>query len=283
MFVAYLRTFTDIPFAKEMAEQSEAEKTFRELAGDRSIALVRLAPYWEARYKLTNRIIHLHSITQILEVAAGLSPRGLAFTESDDIVYVVTDLPQILSQLKSMTNNILTRMGKHRPNLYFAAANALDLDGLTRAAAHFRPERAIAVVTEGLFSYLNADERTVLATNVHGLLNRFGGVWIATEVHSREHLKEAAQLEILRQRVSLLAAPISKTTGRNVETNLFADENELRQFFDEAGFEMEQISYSSVLTELSSVKILNLSAQEILQLEQGFRFFNTLILTRRNG
>lgn len=156
IFVAYLRTFTDIPFAKEMAEQSEAEKTFRELAGDRSNALVRLAPYWEARYKLTNRIIHLHSITQILEVAAGLSPRGLAFTESDDIVYVVTDLPQILSQLKSMTNNILTRMGKHRRNLYFAAANALDLDGLTKAAAHFTPERAIAVVTEGLFSYLNA-------------------------------------------------------------------------------------------------------------------------------
>jgi hypothetical protein len=41
--VAYLRTFTDIPYAKEIAVESGAKKTFRELAGEskESMVLVR--------------------------------------------------------------------------------------------------------------------------------------------------------------------------------------------------------------------------------------------------
>lgn len=280
MFVAYLRTFTDIPFADEMAKQSEAEKTFHELAGEHSESLVREDPSWEARYKLIDRIIRQSGITQILEVAAGLSPRGLAMSERADIVYVVTDLPQILSQVKSMTDNILMKLNTRRSNLYFETANALDLDSLSKAANHFRQDKAVAVVTEGLFSYLSADERAVLARNVYSLLKIFGGVWITTEVTTRQHLKEAAQLDILRQRLSL-ASPISKSTGRNVEANLFADDSEMKRFFTDVGFAIKERLYSDVLADLSSVKILNLSSQEIGQLEQGLRFFKALILTPR--
>jgi O-methyltransferase involved in polyketide biosynthesis len=98
--VAYLRRSTDIPFAKEIAEENGAQKTFRELAGRSSESLARFAAFWEARYKVTDRIIVQRGMTQILEVAAGLSPRGLAMTENPDVVYVVTDLPQVLEQEK---------------------------------------------------------------------------------------------------------------------------------------------------------------------------------------
>jgi len=75
--VAYLRTFSDIPYAKEIADESESEKAFRELTEESAKSMVRLAPYWEARYKGTNQVLTKHGITQILEIAAGLSPRGL--------------------------------------------------------------------------------------------------------------------------------------------------------------------------------------------------------------
>jgi hypothetical protein len=45
---AYLRTFTDIPFAKEMAEESGAERTYQELAGESKESLIRLSPYFMA-------------------------------------------------------------------------------------------------------------------------------------------------------------------------------------------------------------------------------------------
>jgi O-methyltransferase involved in polyketide biosynthesis len=279
MVVAYLRTFTNIAFAKEMAEQSHAEKIFRELVGERSESLVRLAPIWEARYKLTDRIIVQRGITQILEVGAGLSPRGLAMTEKSDVVYVVTELPQILAQVKSMIESILSKSNAHHPNLYFEAANALDLESLSKATTHFRPERSAAIVTEGLFSYLSSEERTVLASNIYTLLKKFGGIWITTEVHTQQEMKEASQLDILRQLRLALATPISESTGRDAQNNLFADDNELKRFFNDAGFDISKSQYSSVLPELSSIKILNLTQQEMQRLEQGFRFYNTLILT----
>ena len=51
---AYLRTFSDIPYAKEIAFVSGAKETFQELAGEHKESMVRFAPIWEARYKVTN-------------------------------------------------------------------------------------------------------------------------------------------------------------------------------------------------------------------------------------
>ena len=63
--VAYLRTFTDIPYAKEMALESGAKKTFQELAGESKDTYFRFAPFWEARYKVTDRILAEHDMTQV--------------------------------------------------------------------------------------------------------------------------------------------------------------------------------------------------------------------------
>jgi hypothetical protein len=45
---AYLRAFTDIPYAKEVAVESGAEKTFQELSGESAESMVRFVPFWEA-------------------------------------------------------------------------------------------------------------------------------------------------------------------------------------------------------------------------------------------
>ncbi len=98
--VAYGRTFTDIPFAREIAAECDAEKAFQTLSVAESLPLQ--VPLWEARYKTTNQIIAREGMTQILEIAAGLSPRGLAMTDDPDVVYVATDLPEMLEQEKAI-------------------------------------------------------------------------------------------------------------------------------------------------------------------------------------
>jgi O-methyltransferase involved in polyketide biosynthesis len=277
--VAYLRGFSNIPFAKEIAEESGAERTFRELGGPSSESLVRLAPFWEARYKVTDEIISQRGITQILEVAAGLSPRGLAMTESSRVVYVATDLPQILDEEKAIAETILLKSNNRRPNLHFEAADALDRESLSRASAVFGFDRPVAIITEGLFPYLNRKEKAVLAGNVNEILRKYGGIWIASDVHTRQYLVEISQLEeSVRQRLN----SISNVTDRNLEENLFADENDLEGFFREAGFNVEEYRHSSAVADLTSVRILNLTQQDIARIQQVLGMVNTLILIRRN-
>jgi len=274
--VAYLRTFTDIPFTQEIATKSGAEKTFNELADETAKSMIRLAPMWEARYKATNRILAERGITQILEIAAGLSPRGLAMTENPDVVYVVTDLPKILEEEKEIASAILVKLNSRRPNLHFQPANCFSMDSLSAASAAFNPHKPLAVITEGLFPYLTLDERKTLAGNIHELLEKHPGLWITTDVHTKQSLQKMSQFDAnAKKRLTR----ISTSTESTLESNFFEDENDMKQFFSKAGFKMETYSFIKVFGELSSVKILNLTQGEILKIQQGFRVLKTLILT----
>jgi O-methyltransferase involved in polyketide biosynthesis len=275
--VAYLRGFTDIPYAKEIAVESGAKKTFQELAGESAESMVRLVPRWEARYKVTDRILAEHDVTQVLEIAAGLSPRGLAMTTNPDIVYVVTDLPQILEEEKTIAEKILAKSDNRRPNLHFQAANALEMESLWRAATVFESDRPVGIITEGLFPYFNRGEQETLAGNIHELLGKYDGLWITTEVHTKQYWQKLSKIneKLVRERLSA----ISSSTGTNIEGNVFADQNDLEQFFGKAGFKIKEYSHSEVLEDLSSVKLLNLDREEKLRMTRFLKIFKTLVLT----
>jgi O-methyltransferase involved in polyketide biosynthesis len=278
-FVAYLRSFTNIPFAREIALETGAEKTFQELTGESKESTVRLAPFWEARYRVTDRILAEYSVTQVLEIAAGLSPRGLAMTEKPDVVYVVTDLPQVLDEEKEVAETILANSNIRRPNLHFQPANAFDMESLSTAAAAFECDRPIAIITEGLLPYLNRIEKEALAGNIQVLLRKHHGLWITSDVHSKQYLQETSKLDDNMQK---RLTSISRATERTLESNVFADENDIKQFFDKAGFRMVEYPHSSVLEDLSSVKLLNLTQDEMQKIHEVLRTLKTLILTPRD-
>ena len=277
--IAYLRTFTDIPYAKEIAVESEAEKTFHELAGETAESMVRLVPFWEARYKVTDRILAEYGMTQVLEIAAGLSPRGLALTRNPDVVYVVTDLPDVLKVEETIAETIIARSNGHRSNLHFQAANCLELESLSTAATAFKHDRPVAIITEGLFPYLNLKERGALAGNVHEVLGKYDGLWITSDVHTKQLMQKIPQFD---QNAQKRLTRISSSTDTALESNVFADENDKKQFFEKAGFRMEEYSYSKVLEDLSSVKLLRLNQEERLKMRQGLEMLKTLILTPRS-
>ncbi|MDQ7094332.1 class I SAM-dependent methyltransferase [Desulfosporosinus sp. PR] len=273
-YVAHIRTYTDIPYAKEIAEESQAERDFQALAGESAESVIQLTPIWEARYKATNRIIAQRRITQVLELAAGLSPRGLALTENPGVVYVATDLPQILAQIKTLAGVILAKLPSQRPNLYFRVVNALERDELLQAASPFQSGRPIAVITEGLLSYLTRAEKETLAANIHALLKEYGGIWITPDVSSKQSWQRIAQDDenCVQQRIR----NISGATGSDIENNTFVDEDDMRQFFSKAGFAIEEYPHTSVIDELTSIASLNLNRERVLKL---LRVTKTLILT----
>lgn len=274
--VAHVRTFTDIPFAREIATASGAKKYFQTLASKSVETLIQLTPLWEARYKATDQIIAQHHITQVLEIAAGLSPRGLVMTADPDVVYVATDLPQVLEQEKAIAESILATLNMHRPNLYFRIANALDREGLLQAATPFQSGRPIAVITEGLLVYLTIAEKETLAGNVQDLLRQYGGIWITPDVGTTKQSWKDSYDNNIAQRAHNISSPIK----RKIEKNTFEDENEMRQFFTRAGFTIEEYPHTNVQEHLSSIDRLNLNREEILELLQ---LGKTLILTVCSG
>jgi O-methyltransferase involved in polyketide biosynthesis len=275
--VAHVRTFTDIPFTKEIATASGAEKDFQTLAGKSVEFMTQSAFNLEARYKTTDQIIARYHITQVLEIAAGLSPRGLAMTEDPNVVYVATDLPGILEQEKAIAESILAKSNIHRPNLYYRIANALDRESLLQAAIPFRPDKPVAIITEGLLPYLTRDETETLAANIRDLLKQHDGIWITPDVHTKQLLKFFSQADdTMQQRMQ----NVRGATERDIEKNTFEDENDVRQFFIKAGFTIEEYPYSNVLDDLSSVKLSKLNREEILEILQMLK---TLVLTIRSS
>src|ERR1041385_1494837 len=76
--VAFRRTFTDIPLSKEIFEALEEirKKDSHQTEDFQRTSLTDLAPYFEARYKMINHLLEQTGQTQVLELAAGMSPRG---------------------------------------------------------------------------------------------------------------------------------------------------------------------------------------------------------------
>src|SRR5579864_7295198 len=167
--VAHRRTFTDIPFSKEIFDEFEAIlKQDGRLSEAKDYMIkerTEISPFFEARYLLLNELVKREGSKQIIELASGLTPRGLEFTENDDdISYVEMDLPEILTEKEEIIRKIIKNKRLEAPkNLYFEAGNALKVNELDRATSHFDTSKEITVIHEGLLRYLSHDEKKQLA------------------------------------------------------------------------------------------------------------------------
>jgi len=125
-----------------------------------------------ARHRLIDlqlrRAIDAGELHQIVEVAAGLSPRGWRFARhyGDRITYVEADLPGMIAHKR----RILAALGGESPHHRTVEVNALAERGatsITEVCAALDPSRGTAIVTEGLINYFDRD-------TVAGMWRRFG-------------------------------------------------------------------------------------------------------------
>ena len=120
-------------------------------------------------------------VGQVVEIAAGLSARGWRFTEryGRRLTYVETDLPH-MAELK---RGLLERAGLQRPNHRVVALDAL-LDrgprSLHELAKSLDPKQGLAIITEGLMSYLDPHTASAVWRRIAGTLHAFPfGVYLS--------------------------------------------------------------------------------------------------------
>jgi O-methyltransferase involved in polyketide biosynthesis len=250
IMVAHRRTFTDIPYSQAIFKELEREKGVIPA----ELMTPKIAPQIEARYKLLSRLIQESGATQIFELAAGFSPRGLDMTDNPEVAYVESDLPSMSLQ-KEKIIDVLIPGG--RPNLHLRTADATDAVTVQITTSLFDRAKPIAVVNEGLLRYLNFDEKAKVARNVHLLLERFGGVWITPDITFKKTL-EAENAASNGQ-----VTKIHTLTGINTDSNRFDSVDDARRFFENLGFTVESHSFMEVIDALVSPQRLGQSREEV--------------------
>jgi O-methyltransferase involved in polyketide biosynthesis len=258
--ISYFRTLTDIKYAKEIFDELNtvvAPSDPVQIEYMESAKTSILAPQFEARYKLINRLLRKHQTNQILEIASGLTPRGLEMTEENpDLQYVEFDLPYMAEYKREMLKSLSAKDKiKTQDNLYIVDGDALDEESLFKATKYFG-NGPISVVNEGLLRYLNFDQKEIVSKNILMLLKKFGGTWITSDITLKKVLSCEQERVDNRRRVLALS-------GIDVEKNCFDSEQAAHDFFEKNGFNVESHSFLEVMDELVSPKNLGLETKTV--------------------
>lgn len=106
---------------------------------------------------LLTRAIEAGKVSQVIEIAAGLSGRGIRMTQRfPQLTYVETDLPHMAALKRRLLGEAGLLSDRHR----VTEINALQDSGphsLAGVAGGLDPQRGTAIITEGLMNYLNPE------------------------------------------------------------------------------------------------------------------------------
>jgi O-methyltransferase involved in polyketide biosynthesis len=131
-----------------------------------------------ARHRLIDlrlaQAIDAGEISQIVEVAAGLSPRGWRFRNryAGRITYIEADLPGMIAHKR----RILAELGGETPHHRTVEIDALATTGPTTIDAicgALDPGRGTAIITEGLINYFDTPTMLGIWGRFAGALRRF--------------------------------------------------------------------------------------------------------------
>ncbi len=188
------------------------------------------------RYNLEHLYVRHHAYERrlrqlkpscIVEIGAGLSPRGYAFAACDPgLRYIEGDLPHMVAAKRRALKRVALP-----PNYFLGAVDLLGKEFEASLPARPLPGDRIAVVSEGVIDYLNIAEKKTAFAKIAGFLRRAGGGRCLFEVHPQElHHRFAATRRVW---VSLLGALV----GRSFHDRLFETLDDACRFARAAGFD----------------------------------------------
>jgi len=146
-----------------------------------------LESYLLARHRaidaLLDRAIERGGVRQVIEVAAGLSPRGWRFVRSHpELIYVDADLPGMTARKR----RALEALESDRERHLVRELDVLRDDGpgsLTAVAAELDQHEGLAIVTEGLLPYLPSYQVRAIWRRFAMTLSRFSAGAYISDIH----------------------------------------------------------------------------------------------------
>jgi len=248
---AYLRSLAgDIPYSTEISEAIGAQKEYTLKWNDDGNRFYSMAPFMEFRYKSITAAIKKTGFTQVLEIAAGWSTRGMEMTDNPNMNYFETDqsAEEVLQKGK-ITKRIL---GISRSNLHCMELDALTGEGLPEIL-EMLDKKPTCVAHEGLLRYMLHESKAKIIENIKLVLEATGGIYITPDIITsdsrdnfptlQQHFKKAAQVQ-------------SKELGLEIEKCFFKDQAEAQSFFERHGLTVERHKQGEFVKSSSAIKNL---------------------------
>ncbi|MDQ6835701.1 MAG: class I SAM-dependent methyltransferase [Actinomycetota bacterium] len=158
------------------------------MAASRRIGGPSLERYLLARHRAIDArvqgAIESGVANQVLEVAAGLSPRGWRLSQlyGDRVTYVEADLPAMAQRKRQA----LARIGSLSAHHEVRDVDALKPGGpgsLAELIGELDPDRGLIIITEGLLGYLATEDVTALWRRFAAVLRRFSAGRYVSDLH----------------------------------------------------------------------------------------------------
>ncbi|MGO9821487.1 MAG: class I SAM-dependent methyltransferase [Solirubrobacteraceae bacterium] len=185
---------------------------------------------------LLERAIEQDQITQVLEVAAGLSPRGWRFAQryGDRVTYIEADLPAMASRKREALERAASLTDNHRVR----DLDALQENGLAELEAELDPHGGLAIITEGLLGYLSPGDMSSLWRRFAATLARFSAGHYISDLH----IGSAQTIEVRGFRIVLSAFVRGRVYLH------FGDAAEAEAALRQAGFESATVRPANAVT-----------------------------------
>ena len=136
---------------------------------------------------LLEQAITTGAVTQVVELAAGLSPRGWRFTSRHpDLTYVETDLPGMVRRKEEALAHTGGTTPGHRVRVVDAFATS-GPDTFAALAGELDPGQGTAIITEGLINYFPLPPVLALWSTIAATLGRFTRGTYITDLHLDAH------------------------------------------------------------------------------------------------
>ena len=167
----------------------------------------------------------------VLEVGAGLSPRGLTFSRANPkLTYIEVDLPGMVAAKTSCL------AGVDLPgNYHLASVDLLGDDFI--ASLPVRPTRGqrIVIITEGVTDYLDMNEKQIAWANLAKLLREYGGGSYLFEIHPKELYTSH------RSGALVLTSMLGLLTGQSFGDRIFDRIDDALDMVRSSGFDEAEI------------------------------------------
>ncbi len=197
----------------------------------RIVGLLNPAPNLPAsllqRHAMFDHVVRESGARQVLEIAAGLSPRGVTFSHDATIAYTEVDLPEMVTQKRELLGRTLRGQAVLSRSNYRIEAADLRETSLTQFV---QPEVPVCIVAEGLFMYLDAGHQRTLWRSVFEALGRAtGGEFVFDLTPAVEKQKDGFAGRILSRLMKVF------TKGQGFEADQ-RGRNEIASELREIGF-----------------------------------------------
>ena len=241
---AAFKLFYNIKYAPEICSMCNGIGAFKKIYGALSMENATAIPIFEARYKSTSHVleglIKATGIRQVVELAAGMSPRGLTFSEQFlNLVYLETDLEGMLEKKRRVVASLIENgIAPKRENLRFCSLDVMKPDDFKRALRAIDSSKPIIFVAEGLLPYYPMEQKGDILDNIMSQIKLSGGLFLTPDL-SLTAERQAFISSLPGHQIG--SAMVQKQSGRNFRVGNFKDHEDAQRFAIDRGWAVSTV------------------------------------------